>query len=280
VYRSGLSGVSSLPGEMSISSDEVNFIVYRYLQESGFAHSAFTFAHESLVARSVVADSEVPPGALLSFVQKGLQYVEIESHLQEDGVERQCDEPFYLLSPHICRVRPEGQRKAGEGEGGAAGSGSASTTFAASDIASLLGHTSEVFAIAWSPRGELLASGGADATARVWRVAGGRPGGDTPCTVLRMQAPGASGATDGKPRKDKGDVAALDWHPDGSALATGCMDGRIRLWAGADGSLTHTLSQHTGQIFDVLFNTSGSLLLSGSGAYPAAPALPPPPPPP
>jgi len=30
-----------------------------------------------------VSDTEVPPGALLSFLQKGLQYVEIETHLQE-----------------------------------------------------------------------------------------------------------------------------------------------------------------------------------------------------
>lgn len=66
-----------------MSSDDVNYLVYRYLLESGFSHSAFTFAHESLVARTVVSDSDIPPGALLSFLQKGLQYVEIESHLQE-----------------------------------------------------------------------------------------------------------------------------------------------------------------------------------------------------
>ena len=68
---------------MSVSSDEINYLVYRYLQESGFVHSAFTFAHESLVSRSIVADADVPPGALIAFLQKGLQYVEIESHLQE-----------------------------------------------------------------------------------------------------------------------------------------------------------------------------------------------------
>jgi hypothetical protein len=50
---------------------------------AGFSHSAFTFAHESLVARTVVADAEVPPGALVAFLQKGLQYVEVETHLQE-----------------------------------------------------------------------------------------------------------------------------------------------------------------------------------------------------
>lgn len=31
----------------------------------------------------MVADSEVPAGALVAFLQKGLQYVEVETHLQE-----------------------------------------------------------------------------------------------------------------------------------------------------------------------------------------------------
>ena len=50
---------------------------------TGFVHAAFTFAHESLVAKSSVAQARVPPGALISFLQKGLQYVEIEQHLHE-----------------------------------------------------------------------------------------------------------------------------------------------------------------------------------------------------
>jgi transducin (beta)-like 1 len=45
---------------MSVSSDEVNLLVYRYLLESGFGHSAFTFANESGVAKSPVANSDVP----------------------------------------------------------------------------------------------------------------------------------------------------------------------------------------------------------------------------
>ena len=68
---------------MSVSSDEVNFLVYRYLQESGFVHAAFTFAYESLVTKSAVANAEVPPGALISLLQKGLQYVDVEAHLNE-----------------------------------------------------------------------------------------------------------------------------------------------------------------------------------------------------
>ena len=34
---------------MSLASDEMNYLVYRYLLESGFTHSAFAFGHESRV---------------------------------------------------------------------------------------------------------------------------------------------------------------------------------------------------------------------------------------
>lgn len=98
---------------MSITSDEVNYLVYRYLQESGFVHSAFTFAYESLITKSSAANADVPPGALITFLQKGLQYVGIEEHLDEDGSEKACAEPFSLLSPHVCQV-PTGHKSGKE----------------------------------------------------------------------------------------------------------------------------------------------------------------------
>ena len=54
---------------MSLTSDQVNFLVYRYLLESGFIHSAFAFGHESLVAKSSIDGSQISPGALISFIQ-------------------------------------------------------------------------------------------------------------------------------------------------------------------------------------------------------------------
>lgn len=49
----------------------------------GFLHAAFTFAYESQLAKSSVITTEMPPGALVSFLQKGLQYVGIEAHINE-----------------------------------------------------------------------------------------------------------------------------------------------------------------------------------------------------
>lgn len=68
---------------MSVSSDEINFLVYRYLLESGFSHSAFTFSLESHVHQSSINGSSVPPGALISVLQKGLQYIEAEASISE-----------------------------------------------------------------------------------------------------------------------------------------------------------------------------------------------------
>mmetsp|Transcript_14776 Transcript_14776/g.45823 ORF Transcript_14776/g.45823 Transcript_14776/m.45823 type:complete len:115 (-) Transcript_14776:1756-2100(-) len=70
---------------MALSAEEVNFLVYRYLQESGHTHSAFTFAYESLVTKSAVASEhadDLPPGALISFIQKGLMYLQVRRFMR------------------------------------------------------------------------------------------------------------------------------------------------------------------------------------------------------
>uniref|UniRef100_A0A383WGZ9 LisH domain-containing protein n=1 Tax=Tetradesmus obliquus TaxID=3088 RepID=A0A383WGZ9_TETOB len=79
-----------------LSSTEVNYLIYRYLQESGFHHSAFTFAHESQVHRCDIDPNLVPPGALVTYVQKGLQYLEAEANIDENG---EVDADFALLDP-------------------------------------------------------------------------------------------------------------------------------------------------------------------------------------
>jgi transducin (beta)-like 1 len=48
---------------------------------AGFHHSAFTFAHESHMASVPIQPNLVPPAALVTFVQKGLQYMEAEANL-------------------------------------------------------------------------------------------------------------------------------------------------------------------------------------------------------
>lgn len=89
---------------MSFTSDEVNYLIYRYLSESGsfcllfffmtftprqfifffgfffkgFVHSAYLFGLESHITHTSINGNVVPPGALLSLIQKGLYYTEAE----------------------------------------------------------------------------------------------------------------------------------------------------------------------------------------------------------
>lgn len=52
-------------------------------RRAGFRHTAFTFAHESAVHSHRVEHSALPQGALVSLVQKGLQYMELEANLND-----------------------------------------------------------------------------------------------------------------------------------------------------------------------------------------------------
>lgn len=67
----------------AFSADDVNILVYRYLLESGFTHTAFLFNTEAGLSSTPLPD--VPPGTLVAFLAKGLEYVSIEEHVDEVG---------------------------------------------------------------------------------------------------------------------------------------------------------------------------------------------------
>jgi transducin (beta)-like 1 len=49
----------------------------------GFIHSAYSFGMESHVSQSNINGALVPPAALLSIIQKGLQFTEAELSVAE-----------------------------------------------------------------------------------------------------------------------------------------------------------------------------------------------------
>ncbi len=108
------------------------------------------------------------------------------------------------------------------------------------------GHDSWVFALAFSPDGETIYSGGGDGRVAVWETAAA----SSPKPVRKIEA-------------HRGWVRALGMSPDGTLLATGGNDRMVRLWETSSGSLVREFGGHLGHVYSLEFPPGGKTLLSG-----------------
>jgi WD40 repeat protein len=102
-----------------------------------------------------------------------------------------------------------------------------------------------VYALDFSPDGQLLASGSTDNTVRVWHAASGKE-------VLRLG-------------KHDPWVTSAAFSPDGTMLASSGADGVICLWNPASGKEILRFMAHDGPVAQVGFSPKGKILASASG---------------
>ena len=71
---------TSASGAGQMNSDEVNYLIYRYMHEGGYAHSAYVFANETRLfdAAAQLDTADVPAAALIQMLHRGVQYAEAE----------------------------------------------------------------------------------------------------------------------------------------------------------------------------------------------------------
>ncbi|CAJ0593261.1 unnamed protein product [Cylicocyclus nassatus] len=69
---------------MSFTSSELNYVVWRYLHESGFHHSAYVFGNESKLLDFTPPFMDLPSGSLVMLVQRGLYYTDAELRAKND----------------------------------------------------------------------------------------------------------------------------------------------------------------------------------------------------
>jgi serine/threonine protein kinase len=103
-------------------------------------------------------------------------------------------------------------------------------------------HENAVQAVAFSPHGPFIASGGADRTVKLWNP--------WSLNVIRTY------------RGHRDFVTALTFSPDGKLLASADLDGWIRLWSTSSSRLYRILSGHNGRVTDLAFSPDGELLAS------------------
>jgi WD40 repeat protein/serine/threonine protein kinase len=149
-----------------------------------------------------------------------------------------------------------------------------------------LKHTARIRAVALSPDGRLLLTGGDDRVARLWETATGQPVGAplvhashvglvafSPDSKVALTGAKngaarlwdtATGTAIGQPLSHTDVVRVLAFSPDGRLAATGSNDATARLWEVPTGRPYGQPLRHKGAVRGLAFSPDGRQLLTGS----------------
>ena len=129
------------------------------------------------------------------------------------------------------------------------------------ELRQFVGHTGQVFSVAFSPDGRFVLTGSNDKTARLWETATGHE-------VQRFK------------KDDLLGVTSIAFSPDGRFVLTGSYDDNTRLWEVSTGQMVRQITKSTNELAfvptrtiafsPVAFSPDGRFVLTGGKSYETA----------
>lgn len=266
---------------MSITSEELNYLIWRYLQETGHEVSALALQEETRVLDFEKNFKEhIPVGTLVELVQKGILYVESEMLVPPSGEMVPIDENMYQKNFTLVQALEVNPQKFPEL--------SSSGRFALKDDPEVSELTKQEttntanpespesanpskfiktlssqldlkeFCLSrWSPvESDVIAVGKLDSNAKILRVDKSAGEQWTVLESINLLHQSIDGNDD-----QNNFISNLSWSPDGEFLITGVRSGEMRLW-NKKGKLKNILDHHKAPVVAIKWNEDCSHLLT------------------
>ncbi|CCK72335.1 Sif2p KNAG_0J02560 [Huiozyma naganishii CBS 8797] len=260
---------------MSVTSEELNYLVWRYLQETGNELSAAAMQEETRVLEfETLYKRHIPMGTLVNMVQKGILFC--ESELLVAAAAAPGDNPprfkedFNLVNalkldsgkiPEIAavgRFALEGDELSSAETEGESKEPVLPAMTSAPEFVPTLREVCKLDAAVvchWNPRDPLvLAIGGRDSLARIVRFTTAQ------CNEVAethdLSHPFAVNVT------TTNQVTCMAWSHEGQQLASAVENGEVRLWDASSGSLQNVLSLHRCAVVAMKWSSDSRHLLT------------------
>ncbi|CAI4055447.1 hypothetical protein SKDZ_02G2090 [Saccharomyces kudriavzevii ZP591] len=280
---------------MSITSEELNYLIWRYCQEMGHEVSALALQDETRVLEFDEKYKEhIPLGTLVNLVQRGILYTESDLLVDSKGDissldEHHLSENFNLVQalqvdkekfPEISsKGRFALQHNFGSDDSGKydasasyrAGqeTGVATSTTGANNsldgfVKTLkeIAKLNKIVSSTWNPLdASILAYGERDSVAKLAKIIETDPERETHwevTVIAELRHPFALSASSGKTTNQ---VTCLAWSHDGNSIVTGVENGELRLWNKV-GALQNVLNFHRTPIVSIKWNKDGTHFIS------------------
>lgn len=258
---------------MSITSEELNYLIWRYCQESGNAVSALALQDETRVLEFDKKYKHlIPIGTLVNLVQKGILYTESELLVGHDGTLKKEDENRYFKDFNLMQALqvdketfPETKSKGRfalenevededfidqQQDTNQSQQGQFSNGF----IRTLKEFIKldEIISCDWNPiNQEILACGGRDSLVSVLRI---ELPNENIKSKIELRHPFAPSASAGKTTNE---ITCLAWSPRGNEIVTGVENGELRLW-NIEGRLQNIFNFHRCPIVAIKWNENAT----------------------